>query len=377
MLIRADARSLPLRDGCVQCVVTSPPYWALRVYPDANQIGLEPTPQAFVATLVEVFREVWRVLRNDGTCWIVLGDSYASGGRGGDSGASGLEGTTRSQDESKKAGPRIGQRSSFRRDRRTREDVPHKGAGALKPKDLIGIPWMVAFALRDAGWYLRSEIIWHKTQPMPESVTDRPTKAHEQMFLLSKSSRYFYNADAIKEPVSGVSHDRGAGANPKARGVDGNGHGNGRHKQNESFSVAIAGLVERRNKRDVWTIPTEAYAAAHFATFPQALVTPCLLAGSRPGDLVLDPFLGSGTVGAVAARLGRRWVGTDLSYQDLSKARTAQRGIPFVRADGGSIRAADARLRTPDTPHGGDRGSAPSSSGSEIDYAKTTQRRGE
>lgn len=187
---------------------------------------------------------------------------------------------------------------------------------------MLAIPWRVALALQADGWILRCDIVWHKTNPMPESVQDRPTKAHEYLFLLSRSERYHYDADAIKEPVTlGASHPRGSGVNPKARA---NASG---AKRNASFSAAVSGLVEDRNKRSVWTIPTQAYADAHFATFPEALVEPCILAGCPVGGLVLDPFLGSGTVGAVAERLGRRWVGTDLSYQDLQVKRTAQQGL--------------------------------------------------
>ncbi len=307
MIIRADARLMPLRDGCVQCVVTSPPYWGLRDYGNGSQIGLEPTPDAYVAVLVAVFREVGRVLRDDGTVWLNLGDSYASGeiGRHDARSARALAFGCVQMD-----GPR----------QQRRVDT------GLKPKDLVGIPWRVAFALQADGWYLRSDIIWHKPNPMPESVTDRPTKAHEYVFLLAKSERYYYDADAIKTrsdrageicgtvPKS-LSRGQGKGANVTAsgNGVDG------------GFCISPA----MSNKRSVWTIPTLPYAGAHFATMPEALITPCVLAGCPVGGLVLDPFLGSGTVGAVAERLDRRWVGTDLSYQHLATKRTAQMGIRF------------------------------------------------
>ncbi len=275
------------RDSCRLC-------GAQRV--DA-QLGLEPTIDAYVAELVTVFREVWRVLREDGTVWLNLGDSYAASNSG---------------------------TNGFRDGRTNREH--RRGPGipeASKPKDLLGIPWMVAFALRDDGWYLRSDIIWHKPNPMPESVTDRPTKSHEYVFLLSKEEQYFYDGEAIKEPVTGTSHVRERnGMNPKRALAGWN------CKSNPTFTANE--LVDERNKRSVWTIPTEAYGGGHFATFPEALVEPCILAGSRLGDLVLDPFLGSGTVGQVAERLGRRWIGTDLAYQDLAKARTAQRGLQWV-----------------------------------------------
>lgn len=278
MLITADARRLPLRDGCVQCVVTSPPYWGLRDYGVADQIGLEATPDAYVLSLREVFSEVWRVLKDDGTVWLNLGDTYANDTKWG------------GQTSGKHALSLHGKRPLVRAQKTT----------GLKSKDLVGIPWRVAFALQADGWYLRSDIIWHKPNPMPESVTDRPTKAHEYLFLLTKSERYFYDAQAIAEPVSA------AMLLEVEQGYDG------------------LGL---RNKRSVWTIPTLPYAGAHFATMPEALVEPCILAGCPVGGLVCDPFVGSGTVGAVAERLGRRWVGTDLGYQPLASARTAQRGL--------------------------------------------------
>jgi site-specific DNA-methyltransferase (cytosine-N4-specific) len=334
VLIVADARRLPLRDRSVQAVVTSPPYWGLRDYGPANQIGLEATPDAYVASLRAVFAEVWRVLKDDGTLWLNLGDCHTASGCGGDTGHSGLQGSIASQEASKRAGQRRGVRSSFHRDRGPREDAAHKSVPGLKSKNLVGIPWRVAFALQADGWYLRSDIIWHKPNPMPESVTDRPTSAHDYLFLLAKSERYYYDAAAIKEPVTGGSHRRGAGVNPKAGKNERSGdrrkdgfNERWREKQNASFSGAINELVDERNKRDVWTISTQAYAGDHSATFPEALVQPCILAGCPLGGLVLDPFLGTGTVGAVSERLGRRWVGTDLTYQPLAKERTAQRGI--------------------------------------------------
>ncbi len=335
MLILADARRLPLMDGCVQCAITSPPYWGLRDYGSLEQIGLEATPEAYVQSLRAVFADVWRVLREDGTLWLNLGDCHTASGCGGDTGRSGLQGSIAAQEASKKAGQRRGVHSSFRRDRAPREDTAHKSVPGLKPKNLVGIPWRVAFALQADGWYLRSDIIWHKPNPMPESVTDRPTSAHDYVFLLAKSERYYYDAAAIKEPVTGGSHRRGAGVNPKAGKNEHRRDGFNtcwREKQNASFSGAITELVDQRNKRDVWTIATQAYAGDHSATFPEALVAPCILAGCPAGGLVCDPFLGSGTVGAVAERLGRRWVGTDIGYQALAHARTAQRGLRFSEA---------------------------------------------
>ncbi len=303
MLIRGDARSLPLAAGAVQCVVTSPPYFGLRDYGVAGQLGLEATPDAYVAALVAVFREVRRVLKDDGTLWVNMGDSYATG-------------TTAKRNPTTIEGPEV-PASWSNRSQPERCGTP----AGWKTKDLLGIPWLLAFALRADGWYLRSDIIWAKPNPMPESVTDRPTKAHEYLFLLSKSERYVYDADAIKEPSTGGSHPRGAGVNPKAA-LSAVGS-----KQNASFSAAVTERVDHRNRRSVWTVPTMPYAGAHFATFPEKLVEPCILAGCPPGGLVLDPFVGSGTVVAVAQRLGRRGVGVDLTYQDLAKTRTAQQGL--------------------------------------------------
>ncbi|MFQ5741122.1 MAG: DNA-methyltransferase, partial [Acidobacteriota bacterium] len=241
--------------------------------------------------------EVRRVLRKDGVVWLNLGDSYASGKPK----PNGYEGGLGWNNE--------------------QSSVPPPG---LKPKDLCGIPWRVAFALQADGWWLRSDIIWHKPNPVPESVRDRPTRAHEYLFLLSKAARYYYNADAIKEPVTGNTHPRGDGVNPKAaRWPAGTPRGRYRPKQNTSFSGAISGPVTERNKRTVWTIPTQPYAEAHFAAYPTKLVEPCILAGSREGDTVFDPFAGSGTTIKVARELNRRGVGLDLAYHDLALRRIA------------------------------------------------------
>jgi DNA modification methylase len=322
--VREQLGTLPA--DSVQCVVTSPPYWALRDYGTTPQtwgtgwvgeVGLEPTPDLHVAHQVEVFREIHRVLKPDGTCWMNFGDSYA-GASGGYQGKNG-------QRASRTFTARIG--------------VEKSGDG-LKPKDLVGMPWRVAFALQADGWWLRQEIIWSKPNPMPESISDRCTKSHEHIFLLTKSARYFFDAEAIKEPVSGGSHARGHGVNPKSTGV-GWGyvdddkprarravHGwategsdrsaitknrGPRAKQNASFSAAVANVVENRNKRSVWTVPTAPYSEAHYATFPPDLIRPCILAGSRHGDTVLDPFGGSGTTGAVALEYGRNAVLIDLN----------------------------------------------------------------
>jgi DNA modification methylase len=424
-LYQSDARSLPIPDNSVDCVVTSPPYWGLRDYglgeweggdaecshKDSNQtrgnipgtkqasnnngeggasyrslcgkcgatrvdeqLGLEPTPEEYCANMVEVFREVWRVLKPTGTLWLNLGDSYASGSSG--ERISGMNERTGRSSGARKQG--LG-------------DMRRAGVDSLKPKDLVGIPWRVAFALQADGWYLRSDIIWSKPNPMPESVTDRPTKAHEYVFLLTKSPRYYYDADAIREVAqnwgirdrtNGKYHNEGTGLQP--------------HSGLTNSNNAESG----RNKRSVWEIATQPYPEAHFATYPEKLVEPCILAGTsekgvcarcgkpweriveasggtigqgwhdHTGDLargmrdnshgkstdgtykrehkgwqptcdctadtvpatVLDPFAGSGTTLAVAQKLGRRAVGADLSaeYLDLATKRLSAVSLPMV-----------------------------------------------
>lgn len=245
----------------IHSVVTSPPYWGLRNYEADGQIGMEATPDDYLNIMVETFREIRRVLRKDGTLWLNLGDTYACG-------------KARSPDDLKKGGLAWGNRSSFRRDKRPREDDPQKGGPGLKPKDIVGIPWEVALALRNDGWYLRSDIIWFKPNPMPESVRDRPTRCHEYLFLLTKNKKYFYDHFAIKEPVTGNAHSRGNGVNPKAKAAaEGS-------KQNERFSRAVNGPVSSRNKRTVWKISASHFPGAHFATFPEGLVEPCILAAT-------------------------------------------------------------------------------------------------
>lgn len=297
-----DCRDLlkQLPDACIQACVTSPPYYGLRDYGPKGQIGLEASPTEYVANLVDVFTEVHRVLRDDGTLWLNLGDSYSNiGKQGGYSGgkhARALHG--KSQSSARAHGGRI---------------------AGLKPKDLIGIPWRVAFALQAAGWYLRSDIVWAKPNPMPEPVTDRPTRSHEYIFLLSKSERYFYDHEAIKDTAVA---DHAAGNKNGYRRDEQISRG-GRGSDNAVIQY------ERRNKRDVWTVATQGYDGAHFATFPPALIEPCIIAGSRPGDVVLDPFFGSGTTGMVAEKHGRMWVGFDLNpeYEKLQRERTAQRSL--------------------------------------------------
>ncbi len=299
MIVQADARQIPLRDGCVQCVVTSPPYWGLRDYGVAGQIGLEASPEAYVADLVAVFREVRRVLADDGVLWLNLGDSYAAHpGQRKDTDAAG------SKQQSLRGSTGVGSRVVVE----------------LKPKDLVGIPWRVAFALQADGWYLRSDIIWSKPNPMPESVTDRPTKAHEYVFLLAKSERYYYDAEAIKERGS-----KPAGAN----GTFGNKQADARLVPNLTGNMrpGVEYLVDgTRNARSVWTINPKPYAGAHFATMPADLAERCIKAGSRPGDLVFDPFGGSGTTLRVARELNRRGVMLDLNpaYLQLAKVRGSE-----------------------------------------------------
>lgn len=283
-------RSLP---ECfrVDCCVTSPPYYGLRDYGHDGQIGLESTPDDYVARLVEVFREVRRVLADDGTLWLNLGDSY--NGYMANQRGTGLE--TGRQHSRKYIEPGAGLRTI-----------------GLKNKDLLGIPWRVAFALQADGWYLRQDIIWAKPNPMPESVKDRCTKAHEYIFLLSKSARYWYDAEAIAE--------RAIGNTPG--NVTPNKHAGEPFAETKANLSAI-GPVDVRNRRSVWTVATEGYAGAHFATFPPALIEPCILAGCPAGGTVLDPFSGSGTTGQVALQQGRKYLGIELNpeYQALAIER--------------------------------------------------------
>jgi DNA modification methylase len=282
----------------IQCCVTSPPYYGLRDYGVDGQIGLESTPEAYVEKLVAVFREVKRVLRDDGTLWLSLGDSYAGGGnyRGVDSEAT-LSAKQRSNGGARGVSQLLGSAG--------------KEIG-LAPKNLIGIPWRVAFALQSDGWYLRQDIIWHKPNPMPESVTDRCTKSHEYIFLLTKSARYFYDAAAVSEEATsnqgaGVI-GRGGQSSAKAVGC------NGRQPQ-QDHSGWMGGDGETRNRRSVWTITTKPYKEAHFATFPEEIPRTCILAGSKKGDTILDPFSGAGTTGVVAEKLDRKYIGIELNPQ--------------------------------------------------------------
>ena len=316
--VRAMLATLP--DESVHCVVTSPPYWGLRDYGVEGQIGLEATPGEFIDTMTAVFREVRRVLRADGTCWVNMGDSYATG-------------TTAPSKENGRAVHGHWAKSDHLGRRRAHVD-------GLAPKQLVGMPWRLAFALQADGWWLRQDIIWHKPNPMPESVRDRCTKAHEYIFLLTKSERYWYDAEAISEEASENTHARrpvpaglatGGGEHSavahqternhrKVRKLAEPGSGT---KNNTSFEEAMSGLVDRRNKRSVWTITTKGFSEAHFATFPPELPEICIKAGCPPGGTVLDPFFGAGTTGLVADRLGRDCIGIELNtaYADMARRR--------------------------------------------------------
>jgi len=285
----------------VQTCVTSPPYFGLRDYGHEGQIGLEQTPEQYIAAMVEVFRCVKDVLADDGTLWLNIGDSYA--------GYHGNKNASYDAAPSNKGGYFENQRKTL---------VNHNG---IKNKDLIGIPWMMAFALRADGWYLRQDIIWHKPNPMPESVRDRCTKAHEYIFLLSKSEKYFFDSEAMREdsvdPVASA-------ARYKAPFWENGKHQTGNYSANGAKHTG--GMKEfdgKRNKRSVWTVNTKPYKGAHFATFPTALIEPCILAGSRPNDIVLDPFMGSGTTAAVAIQHGRQYLGCELNpeYGALQEQR--------------------------------------------------------
>lgn len=356
VLLQSNALHIPLPDQSVQCVVTSPPYYGLRDYGTSQQVwasehplcadgrhswvdstfrrknsdtkkgqkqntnvgannrdkpcvnsfcdscgawfgelGLEPSLDLYIKHLTDVFREIWRVLRDDGTCWLNLGDSYNGNGTG-----------------QKTWGLKSGHDTFIAQ---TTGQIARRVDG-LKPKDLIGIPWRVAFALQADGWYLRSDIVWHKPNPMPESVVDRPTKAHEYIFLLSKRERYYYDSETIAE-LSVHPDD-----NRKARATE------SQKRYPDALTAGVrcgSATYPTRNRRTVWTVATAPYKGAHFATYPPKLIEPCILAGSRAGDVVLDPFCGSGTTGAVALQHGRSFVGLDLNpaYIKLAAERIA------------------------------------------------------
>ena len=391
-----------VEDGVkVHTIVTSPPYWGLRSYlpadhPDkAHEIGSEPTIGEFIATMVEVFDLCRQVLRDDGTMWVNMGDSYAgSHGGGAPSASSTLRGNGHVG-----GGPK--RQKLIPSHRRDDAPVPQSALRqpGLKPKDLIGQPWRLAFALQDDGWWLRQDIIWSKPNPMPESTRDRCTKAHEYIFLLSKSARYYYDFDAVQEPVSGTANARratikmpdgwathegghgafhrdgrekgqtapngvgwgyadGENAKPRTRGPkeaageNDSAYGDGKSsrmgrgagwrerklaeagsgtKNNDSMDEALSEMVETRNRRSVWTVPSEPYSGAHFATYPRKLIEPCILAGCPPGGTVLDIFFGSGTTGQVAQALGRNFIGIDLNEANkpLQDERLRQPSLIF------------------------------------------------
>ena len=297
-----DSMRQMAKDGIkVQSCITSPPYYGLRDYGVDGQIGNEQTPKEFIDNLVEVFACVWDILEDDGTLWVNLGDSYYNyrPGKGQRVVANSIASQKASEFEhSAKRGNKL---------------------DGYKEKDLMGMPWRLAFALQDFGWYLRQDIIWNKPNPMPESVKDRCTKCHEYIFLLTKNSKYYFDSDAIKEKAHTTDESNRDRDNTRLN--------------NTSGRTRMAGLktnhYEMKNKRSVWTINTKPYSGAHFAVYPEELVEPMILAGSHVGDIVLDPFFGSGTTGAVAQKLGRKWIGCELNkkYEALQNVRLSQQGF--------------------------------------------------
>tara|TARA_R110000868_G_scaffold5732_2_gene33816 strand:- start:32 stop:970 length:939 start_codon:yes stop_codon:yes gene_type:complete len=302
-----DSMRQMAKDGIkVQTCITSPPYYGLRDYGVEGQIGNEQTPREFIDNLVEVFACVWDVLEDDGTLWVNLGDSYYNYRPG--------------------KGQRVVANSIASQKAAEFEHSAKRGnkLDGYKEKDLMGMPWRLAFALQDFGWTLRQDIIWHKPNPMPESVKDRCTKSHEYIFLLSKNPHYYFDNVSIKEPLKGEPETR----NKKAEGYQAD-YANG---DRFSDGERVYGADGMANKRDVWSIPTKPYSGAHFAVFPQELVEPMILAGSKVGDIVLDPFFGSGTTGQVAQNLGRKWIGCELNqdYEQLQNERLKQQGLELV-----------------------------------------------
>ncbi len=295
-----------LPDESVNCVVTSPPYWNLRDYGTEEQLGLEDTPEEYVENIVKVFSEVKRVLKEDGTLWLNLGDSYSGSGKGRNP-----DGTVHVSSLIAKQGTSAGTVMG-----NVKSGIVPNG---LKPKDLVGIPWRVAFALQSDGWYLRQDIIWAKPNPMPESVKDRCTKSHEYIFLLTKSAQYYYDNEAIRETAKNANKTISLGeksfSKRQAKGVGVEPSGNGK---SDNYTVK-----EYRNKRSVWTVATKPFKGAHFAVFPPALIEPCILAGCREGGIVLDPFMGSGTTGLVAKQQNKNYIGFEMNsdYCDIANKR--------------------------------------------------------
>lgn len=295
-----------------QTCVTSPPYYGLRDYGRDGQIGLEETPEEYIAAMVDVFRCVKDVLADDGTVWLNIGDSYYNYRPG--------------------KGQALVKQSVANNDQDLPQTCARRGnkLDGLKEKDLIGIPWMLAFALRADGWYLRQDIIWHKPNPMPESVQDRCTKAHEYIFLLSKSQKYYYDYEAIKEEnADPLRTNYKPGKRAYAEGNTEQCVGE-RTRRNDGFEKYANGeICDGRNKRSVWTVTTKPYEGAHFAVFPSDLIEPCILAGAPVGGIVLDPFMGSGTTAQVAQNLGRQYIGCELNtdYKPLQDKRVAQQAL--------------------------------------------------
>ena len=293
-----------LPDESVHCCVTSPPYYALRDYGMEEQIGREATPKEYISRLTEVFTEVRRVLRSDGTLWLNIADTYAGKGNQGDF------------VDPKNPKGRSGQAVALN----------YKAPGC-KPKDMIGIPWMLAFALRDSGWYLRNDIIWMKENPMPESCKDRCSRCYEHIFLLSKSRKYFFDAKAISEPIAPATAERLKrgmnGGNKYGKPVPGQPQTQTINRPRAHGEITDSMINPMRNKRDVWVVNTVPFKGGHYAAYPPKLVEPCLLAGCPEGGIVLDPFFGSGTTGMVAKQLNRHYIGIELNpeYAELAKAR--------------------------------------------------------
>ena len=311
MIINADALNglKTIKEESIDTCITSPPYYGLRDYGVDEQIGLEKTPNEYIQRLIQVFREVRRVLKDDGTLWVNIGDSYAGSGKG----SSLMENSKQSTNRGSQSVGKLYGVDDETKEYRKKMNVGSKTFEGIKAKDLIGIPWMLAFALRADGWYLRQDIIWHKPNPMPESVTDRCTKAHEYIFLLSKSAKYYFDNEAIKEPATSTDAIK---RNRDATKLN-----------NTPGRSRMEGLVKNdyttRNRRSVWTVTTKPFKKAHFAVFPPDLIEPCILAGSRLGGFVLDPFCGSGTTCITAHKAGRRYIGIDLNpeYCTLSEKR--------------------------------------------------------
>jgi len=312
MIITADALAglRTIETASVDACITSPPYFGLRDYGVDGQIGTEATPNEFIQNLVEIFREVRRTLKDDGTLWVVIGDSYAGSGKGQTANGGGIQDAKRSKVRGM--------------------TLPTGALDNVKPKDLIGIPWLLAFALRSDGWYLRQDVIWQKPNAMPESVKDRCTRAHEYVFMLTKSRNYYYDGDAVKElAVDGDPHPP-RGSKGVARENAGRRKQDGHGRRYEGFNARYHNEdhppVTTRNRRSVWTVTTKPCKEAHFAVFPPDLIEPCVLASSRPGGLVIDPFCGSGTTGMVAQYHGRRFIGIDINpeYVAIAERRLAK-----------------------------------------------------